>query len=98
MNIRNLFGYGQVKLRKDTTAVYRYSNDSFIGLHPVSLYFTTYPLKTKKGQSFTKWLQIYNMLLNKEHLTQDGLDMIRALSKQMNAWNCESSRTGSSKT
>ena len=84
MLIRNLFGYGQVKLRAKTSGVYRYSNDSFIGLQLVSLYFTSFPLKTKKGASFDKWLTIYNMLLNKEHLTPEGLQLIRSLSKQIN--------------
>ena len=54
MGIRNLFGFGNVALRKETGAVYRYSNDSIIGLVSVRLYFLAFPLKTKKGESFSK--------------------------------------------
>jgi len=96
MFIRNLFGYGQVKLRADTSGVFRYSNDSFIGLQSVCHYFTSFPLKTKKGASFDKWYAIYNMLLKKEHLTQEGLKHIRSLSKLINILNSESIKTGSS--
>ncbi len=54
MGIRDLFGFGNVKLRNQTTAVYRYSNDSFVGLMSVRQYFLAFPLKTKKGESFSK--------------------------------------------
>ena len=84
MVIRDLFGFGQVTLRKDTTAVYRYSNDSLIGLSFVRQYFLAFPLKTKKGESFFKWDEVYEMLLNKEHLTTDGLIRIRLISKKIN--------------
>jgi hypothetical protein len=96
MYIRNLFNYGQVKLRTKTVEVYRYSNDSFIGLQSVCHYFTNFPLKTKKGESFNRWFVIYNMLLNKEHLTQNGLQQIRLLSKLINIDNSKSIKTGSS--
>lgn len=95
MYIRNLFGYGQVKLRSDTSLVFRYSNNSFIGLQSVCHYFKSFPLKTKKGASFDKWYAIYNMLLNKEHLTGEGLENIRSLSKLINILNSECTKTGS---
>lgn len=53
INIRDVFGYGQVNLRKETNNVFRYSNDSFKGLNLVLNYFLIYPLKTKKSLSFT---------------------------------------------
>lgn len=93
MFIRNLFGYGQVKVRAETSGVFRYSNDSFIGLQSVSHYFTSFPLKTKKGASFDKWYTIYNMLLKKEHLTPEGLEYIRSHYKLINKFTSESSAT-----
>ena len=48
LHIKDLFGFGQVNIRKDTNSVYRYSNDSNKGLLPISNYFLTYSLKTKK--------------------------------------------------
>lgn len=53
INIRDVFGFGQVNLRKETNNVFRYSNDSFKGLNLVQNYFLVYPLKTKKALSFT---------------------------------------------
>lgn len=38
MTIRNLFGFGRVKLRNETDAVYRYSNDSLIGQQSICHY------------------------------------------------------------
>ena len=96
LHIKDLFGYGQVNLRKDTNSVYRYSNDSNKGLLPVSNYFLTYSLKTKKFDSFRKWLDIYNMVLNKEHLNKEGLEKIRAMSKIINLNNSLNGKTGSS--
>jgi hypothetical protein len=42
-------------------------------------------LKTKKKLSFDKWITVYNMTLNKEHLTPLGLEKIKILSKQINS-------------
>lgn len=52
LHIKDLFGFGQVNIRKDTNGVYRYSNDSNKGLLPITNYFLTYSLKTKKLISF----------------------------------------------
>lgn len=84
LHIKDLIGFGQVNLRKETNSVYRYSNDSFKGLLPVSSYFIAYQLKTKKKESFKHWLNVFTMLQNKEHLNIEGLDKIRAISKIIN--------------
>lgn len=93
--ICDLFGYGQVSLRKETSAVFRYTNNSFIGLASVRQYFLAFPLKTKKVESFTKWNDIYTMVLNKDHLTDDGLARIRLLAKSINLVNSHSTKVGS---
>lgn len=97
IGIRDLFGFGQVILRKETTAVFRYSNDSLIGLDRVRQYFLAFPLKTKKGESFSKWNDVYNMLINKEHLTVEGLISIRAIAKTINLVNSKSTKIGSAR-
>ena len=96
LHIKDLFNYGQVNIRKDTNNVYRYSIDSNKGLLPIINYFLTFPLKTKKFNSFKKWLDIYNMVLNKEHLNKEGLEKIRAMSKIINLNNSLNGKTGSS--
>jgi len=98
MGIRELFGFGQVTLRKETTAVYRYSNDSLIGLASVREYFQAFPLKTKKGESFFKWGEVYEMLLNKEHLTADGLIRIRFIAKSINLVTSTFTKIGSGRS
>lgn len=95
--IKDLFGFGQVNLRKETKEVYRYHNNSFKGLVLVRDYFLLFPLKTKKFHSFKKWLEVYTMVLNKEHLKNEGLNKIKLLSKQINLNNSLNKKTGSAK-
>lgn len=47
-------------------------------------YLLIYKLKTKKSLSFTKWCKIHDMVLNKTHLSMNGLDNIDLLSKFIN--------------
>lgn len=96
LHIQNLFGFGQVNVRSDTNSVYRYSNNSIKGLIPVCDYFLAFSLKTKKNESFKHWLKVFTMLLNKEHLVQEGLDNIRAIAKIININNSLNGKTGSS--
>jgi hypothetical protein len=53
-NIRNLFGYGKVSLRKDRTknTVYRYTTHSLTASKIINDYFNMFPLKTTKKHSF----------------------------------------------
>src|SRR5205823_13010612 len=97
LHIKNLFGFRQVNVRKDTNNVYRYNNDSIKGLLPVCNYFLTFSLKTKKNESFKHWLEIFTMVLNKEHLVKEGLDKIRTMAKIININNSLNGKTGSSK-
>jgi hypothetical protein len=85
--IRDLFGYGQVNLRSNTNSVFRYHINTFKGLITVRNYFLTYSLKTKKNKSFNKWNKVYSMVLNKDHLVQEGLNIIRDIAKEINKEN-----------
>lgn len=95
LHIRNLFGFGSVCLRGETKGVYRLTIDSFKGLMSVRLYFIAFPLKSKKGLSFTNWNKVYTMVLNGEHLTKSGLDKIRVIKKTINVNNSLNTKTGS---
>lgn len=58
--------------------MYRFYCNSFIGLSSVNSYFSTFTLKSKKAVSYANWLKVFKMVLNKEHLTTQGLEIIRA--------------------
>ena len=97
LQLRDLFSYGAVTLRGETNGVYRYQVNSFKGLIPIRNYFLIFPLKSKKLLSFKKWNEIYQMVLNKEHLLEKGLTSIRELSKNININNSLNRKTGSAK-
>jgi hypothetical protein len=58
-------------------------------------YFKAFPLKTKKAQSFEKWLTIHNIITRKLHLSKEGLAQIRIMQKQININNSMTNKTGS---
>lgn len=57
---------------------------SFTKLKVIRNYFSRYKLKTKKSLSYTKWCKIHDMILNKKHLTLEGLNKIDLLTKDIN--------------
>lgn len=74
LTISNLFSSGFVSLRSKTkyNDIYRFTINSFSGIPILIKYFNSFPLKTFKKESYNKWLNIYYMILNKEHLTEEG--------------------------
>jgi hypothetical protein len=60
-------------------------------------YLKSYPLKTNKQISYLNWCQIYEIIWQKEHLTQEGLVKIRELKKYINKNNSLIIKTGSRK-
>jgi hypothetical protein len=95
LHVRDLFKFGQVFVRGGTNGVYRYNNNTFKGLLPIRDYFLAFPLKTKKADSFKHWVEIFTMILNKEHLVTEGLVKIRAIAKIINIKNSLNNKTGS---
>ena len=93
--IRDLFGYGKVIVRSKD--MYRFYCDSFVGLSSVNSYFSVFPLKSKKSISYAHWLKVYKMVINKEHLTTQGLEIVRAIKKTININNSITNKTGSAK-
>ena len=93
--IRDLFGYGKVIERSKD--MYRFYCDSFVGLSYVNGYFSSFPLKSQKAVSYCNWLKVYQMVINKEHLTTQGLEKIRALKKTININNSLTHKIGSAK-
>lgn len=95
MVINNLFGFGKVTLRSKTEGVYRYTVTGFKSMNYLISYFKLYPLLTKKGKSFDKWLEIHNIVSNKLHLSEEGLAQVRVLQKHININNSMTNKTGS---
>jgi len=93
--IRNIFGFGKVTLRSNTDGVYRYTATGFKSMNVVISYFKNFPLLTKKGHSFEKWLTTHNFVCKKLHLTEQGLAQVRLLQKQININNSMTNKTGS---
>lgn len=92
--IKHLFGFGKVKLRAETMGVYRYTATGFKNMNHIVIYFKKYPLLTKKALSYKNWLLIYNMVINKKHLTVEGLSQVKILKKEININNSLNIKTG----
>jgi ATP sulfurylase len=63
-------------------------------LNNVITYFKLFPLQTKKTFSLKKWLTVHNQVLNKLHLTHEGLSQIKTLQKEINLNNSMTNKTG----
>ncbi len=53
-------------------------------LKSIANYFNNHPLWGIKGRDFQDWLKVYNMILNKEHLTESGREKIKLIKSNMN--------------
>ena len=64
--------------------MHRIESNSFVKVPLIIDYINRFRLKTKKQESFNKWVTVYELVRNKAHITEDGLYEIRKLSKQVN--------------
>ena len=53
-------------------------------LSTVIKYFDTHPLKTKKSIVYYNWNKMYKLVMDKNHLTEKGLILIKRYSKNLN--------------
>ena len=73
------------KLKKGSIGtMHRIESNSFVKVPLIVDYINRFRLKTKKQESFDKWVTVYELVKNKAHLTEHGLYEIRKLSKQVN--------------
>lgn len=93
-NIKVLFNKGKVSLRTNSVNHYRYTITSYSGLIDIYNYFNIFTLKTNKNKSFIKWSIIYNMILNKEHLSIKGLNKINIIKTEINLNNSINKKIG----
>uniref|UniRef100_A0A896YYP9 LAGLIDADG endonuclease n=1 Tax=Coniophora puteana TaxID=80637 RepID=A0A896YYP9_9AGAM len=82
--IRDLLETGFVSFRKSTASCYRLTAESFGKLDSIVNYFKAFPLRTKKLNSFNKWLEVRVKMLNNEHLIPGGIAKIKELASKIN--------------
>ena len=58
--------------------------ESTKGVAIIIEHFSNYPLKTQKLADYKLWEQAYNLVLNKKHLTIEGLNQIVAIRASLN--------------
>jgi hypothetical protein len=73
------------KLRKGLiSSMHRIESNSFVKVPLIIEYLNKFPLKSKKKESFDKWVTVYELVKRNAHLTEEGLSEIRKLSKEVN--------------
>ena len=87
-NILNLF----ITFRSKT--MHRIESNSIVKVPFIISYIENFKLKTKKKESYEKWKLIYRMIVNREHLNEQGLENIRKLSKEINLITSITKKTG----
>ena len=53
-------------------------------LSTIIKYINSFPLQTKKHISYIRWLKVHKLVINKQHLTTEGLEKINCLIKSIN--------------
>jgi hypothetical protein len=72
-------GYVEKSLKCDRIVV------NYFKLVPIINYFQNFPLLTVKASALIKWLEIYNLMKEKKHLTLEGIMDIKEKAKLINA-------------
>jgi hypothetical protein len=80
----NLFLTNRKINKAGTDSMHRIETNSFIKVPLIIDYINKFNLKTKKKESFNKWVKVYELVTKNEHLTENGLLEIRKISKQVN--------------
>lgn len=72
-----------------------YCNDKAkISLNRIIDYFETYPLKTTKSKSFSRWVEISNIIVDRQPLSPESLSLVRDLRHDMNKFTIENKPMG----
>jgi len=81
-SIKNFFNTGNVFLMGKDASQYRV--ESLNGLAIIINHFDKYPLRTKKQADYMLFKLAYNLIINKSHLTKDGLLKLISLKAVIN--------------
>lgn len=74
---------GSIGYRKKTDCYY-YSSVNFNSAYLYITYLDKYHLQSSKIISFNKWRSVYLTILNRKHLTQEGIDKIKKIKLTLN--------------
>ena len=80
--IQKIFDTGTIS--KDGAESLEFRVRSIEGLHKIIQHFEQYPLITKKWADFKLFKDAFNIINNKQHLTQEGLESIVGIKEAMN--------------
>ena len=80
--IKTYLGVGEIYDQGENTI--EYSVTSLQKLKVIIDYFDKYPLISQKRVDYELWKQIFNLMLNKEHLTEEGLRKIIEIKASLN--------------
>jgi len=90
----NLFLTHRKLKKEDNGSMYRIESNSFIKVPLIIEYLKRFKLKSKKKESFDKWVTVYTLVKAKAHFTEHGLSDIKKLSKEINLITSVSNKTG----
>nr|YP_010218717.1 LAGLIDADG endonuclease [Morchella brunnea]UBU98554.1 LAGLIDADG endonuclease [Morchella brunnea] len=79
----------------DSSSMYRVETNSFVRVKPIIEYLNIFRLKTKKQISFDKWVSVHKLVCEESHLTEQGLNEIIKIKKEINLTNSITGKTGS---
>lgn len=80
--LKNILGTGSIYFRKNDNTRYSVSNLTSLGL--LINYLTQFQLRTKKQKAYLKWINIYYIVLRKEHKNLERFAEIKVLSAEIN--------------
>ena len=72
-------------IKPDNTKILSVSVESISKIKFIIDYFDKYPLLGTKNEDYKDWVKVYNMILNKEHLTKEGKTRIKIIQSNMNS-------------
>ena len=80
--IQSFFGVGSIKANRNQ---YKYVVNSVQDIHSVIIpFFTKHPLLTSKYISFLLFQQAITLMIEKNHLTMEGVQLITSIRASMN--------------
>ena len=79
-----MYFFGVVSIIKWKVQSVEYAVQSVKDLQKIIYHFDKYPLLTQKKADYLLFKQIFNLMLKREHLTQEGLRKIVAIKASMN--------------
>ncbi len=81
--LKAYFECGVVRVNHEDRMAYRVRSKKHL-LERIVPFFVKHPLKTKKNVDFKKFRRILLKMEKEVHLTDDGIEEIRTIAKQMN--------------